>query len=112
LPNCQAKRRESADFTAQFCGAIFKLSFREGSMTNTNLTLFICDVMTALGAIAVLLGLIVILLSVNLKPAIDSSTKGKDYVVTASKHLRTGLAVTIIGSLLIAMSSVLELIIY
>ncbi len=81
-------------------------------MTNTNLTLFICDVLMALGAFAVLVGLVIVLFSTELRSDAAKSVSGKAYVLTASKHFRTGLVLAILGFLFITMSSFFELIIY
>lgn len=81
-------------------------------MTNTNLTLFICDLLTAIGAVSVLLGLIIVLLSISLQPADGKVNSSKRFVVLASKHIKTGLILSIFGFLLLSMSAVFELIIY
>lgn len=81
-------------------------------MTNTNLTLFICDLLTAIGAVSVLLGLIVVLLTISLQPADGKNVSAKRFVVLASKHIKTGLMLSILGFILLSMAAVFELIIY
>lgn len=80
-------------------------------MTNTNLTLFICDLLTALGSFTVLIGLLVILFTTSLQSdAAQGAAKG--YVMKASKHFRTGLILSILGALFLTMSASFELMIY
>lgn len=80
-------------------------------MTNTNLTLFICDLLSAAGSFTLLIGLLVVLFSTSLHGDAGQSD-GKGLVVKASKHFRTGLILAILGALLLTMSASFELIIY
>lgn len=80
-------------------------------MTNTNLTLFICDLLSAAGAFTLLIGLLVVLFSTSLHGA-TGQNDDKGLVVKASKHFRTGLILAILGALLLTMSASFELIIY
>lgn len=81
-------------------------------MTNTNLTLFICDLLTALGFITALLGGIIVLFSISLQPLEGQKAKTGHYGVVATKNLRTGLAFMIVGLLMCAISAIFELMIY
>lgn len=80
-------------------------------MTNTNLTLFICDLLSAAGSVTVLIGLLIVLFSTSLESS-NGQGSGKNYIVKASKHFRTGLVLAILGFLLLSMSSSFELMIY
>lgn len=80
-------------------------------MTNTNLTLFICDLLSAAGSVTVLIGLLIVLFSTSLESNSEQSSS-KKYIVKATKHFRTGLVLAILGFLLLSMSSSFELMIY
>jgi len=80
-------------------------------MTNTNLTLFICDLLSAFGSFTVLIGLLIVLFSTSLEKG-ESKGENHAYNVKASKHFRTGLIFAILGFLLLSMSASFELIIF
>lgn len=81
-------------------------------MTNANLTLFICEVLMALGAFTALTGLVIVLFSVDLQKNDAQAASGRPYILTGSRHVRTGLVLAVLGFLFIALSSFFELIIY
>ncbi len=80
-------------------------------MTNTNLMLFICDLLSAAGSFIVLIGLLLVLFSTSLEKD-EGKSENKNYIVKASKHFRTGLILAILGFLLLSMSASFELLIY
>ncbi len=80
-------------------------------MTNTNLMLFICDLLSAAGSFIVLIGLLLVLFTTTLEKD-ENKGESKNYTVKASKHFRTGLIFAIVGFLLLSMSASFELLIY